>query len=363
MPKAKRLPSGSWRCQVYSHTEKTTDKDGNEKEKRIYKSFTSQDKTRKGKIEVENLANEFLLNKDKDSGNAPIEITLKEAFDGYIKLKENILSPSTIKAYKSIAKNDFKSIMKKNINSITSNEIQAEINRISAKNSAKTTRNKHGLLSSVFAMYRPNFLIRTTLPQKEQIDLTIPLDADVRKLIEIISNEGKDKDLEIAILLAAFGPMRRSEICGLHKKEINGDIVHVKYAMVQNYKNEWVLKRTKSFAGDRFIQFPHFVAEKFDDYPEKVVSINPAQITLRFERLIKKHGLKKFRFHDLRHYCASIQHALGVPDAYIMQRGGWKSEAVLKNVYRHALEDKQKEVNKDINNHFEKICNTNATRK
>ena len=27
------------------------------------------------------------------------------------------------------------------------------------------------------------------------------------------------------------------------------------------------------------------------------------------------------------------------------------------------LEDKQKEVNKDINNHFEKICNTNATRK
>lgn len=41
MPTAKKLPSGSWRCLVYSHTEEITNPDGSIKKKRIYESFTS----------------------------------------------------------------------------------------------------------------------------------------------------------------------------------------------------------------------------------------------------------------------------------------------------------------------------------
>ena len=40
MAKAKKLHSGSWRCQVYSHTEEILMADGSRKKKRIYKSFT-----------------------------------------------------------------------------------------------------------------------------------------------------------------------------------------------------------------------------------------------------------------------------------------------------------------------------------
>ena len=46
---------------------------------------------------------------------------------------------------------------------------------------------------------------------------------------------------------------------------------------------------------------------------------------------------------------------MGIPDAYIMQRGGWGSDAVLKNVYRHALEDKEAEMNNKANEHFSKL--------
>ena len=69
-------------------------------------------------------------------------------------------------------------------------------------------------------------------------------------------------------------------------------------------------------------------------------------------------NLPHFRFHDLRHYCASIQHAMGIPDAYIMQRGGWGSDTVLKNVYRHALKDKSDEMNDLANEHFSKLYDT-----
>ena len=72
----------------------------------------------------------------------------------------------------------------------------------------------------------------------------------------------------------------------------------------------------------------------------------------------EKTGMSHFRFHDLRHYSASIQHALGIPDAYIMQRGGWGSDTVLKSVYRHVLEDKTEQMNKIANGYFENLCNT-----
>ena len=53
MAKAKKLPSGSWRCLVYSHSVPVLDAKGmpvldakgNPKEKRIYESFTSDDPT------------------------------------------------------------------------------------------------------------------------------------------------------------------------------------------------------------------------------------------------------------------------------------------------------------------------------
>lgn len=62
MATARKLPSGSWRCQVYSHSEKIWDeKKGTWKEKRIYQSFTSDDPTRAGKSEAEMAAAEFLL--------------------------------------------------------------------------------------------------------------------------------------------------------------------------------------------------------------------------------------------------------------------------------------------------------------
>ena len=76
-------------------------------------------------------------------------------------------------------------------------------------------------------------------------------------------------------------------------------------------------------------------------------------VTHRFARMLKKLNIQHFRFHDLRHYSASIQHALGIPDAYIMQRGGWEDDTVLKSVYRHAMVQEQSNMNKKANIYFE----------
>ena len=75
MATAKQLPSGTWRCLVYSHKEKLYDREGKpiidektgkQKEKRIYESFTSNLPGRKGKQDAEAQAAtepEFLVGK------------------------------------------------------------------------------------------------------------------------------------------------------------------------------------------------------------------------------------------------------------------------------------------------------------
>ena len=63
MATAKKLSSGSWRCQVYSHTEEVIQPDGSVKKKRIYKSFTCATPGAKGKRECERMAAEWAVEK------------------------------------------------------------------------------------------------------------------------------------------------------------------------------------------------------------------------------------------------------------------------------------------------------------
>lgn len=343
MATAKKLPSGSWRCQVYDYT----DKNG----KRHYKSFTSGDSTAKGKRAAEKMAADYAAEKEIRSC---CSLTFGEAFDNYVRDRESVLAVSTIREYRRTKRVDLEELSKIKIENITTEQIQELINHIAKEKSPKTVRNVHGIISAVLKAYRPEMALNTSLPQKVPPKLYIPTDADIKTLLEHIDND----DMMIAVLLAAFGPLRRSEICGLEDTDFNGNVAHIQRAVVLDENKQWVDKTTKSVAGNRFVPLPDFVIDCLKDRKGRIVQLKPSQISDRFIDLVARSGLPHFRFHDLRHYCASIQHALGIPDAYIMQRGGWSSDAVLKQVYRHALSDKAEELNNVANDHFSKLCNT-----
>lgn len=356
MATAKKLPSGSWRCQVFSHYEEIPQPDGTIKKKRIYKSFTCDDPTRDGKRTCERMAAAWAEEREETS---VIKMTVAQAMDEYIDSRKNILSPRTISSYKNIRKNYLASIMDKKLDSLKQEEIQRAINIEALKLSPKTVKNINGLLTAVIKAYRPNFALTTVLPKRKRPDIYVPSDDDIKSVLSAISGT----ELELPVMLAAFGPMRRGEICALRSENISGNVVHVCENMVLDENNRWVIKQPKSFAGDRYIDFPDFVADKWKGIKGRITQLDPDDITNKFARALKKAGISHFRFHDLRHYSASIQHALGVPDIYIMQRGGWGNDGVLKEVYRHVMEDKQKEMNKIANEHFSQLCNTKCNTK
>lgn len=272
----------------------------------------------------------------KDEG-----LTFKSAGEKYIDSKKNVLSPSTIRGYITILQQTSESFLRINVLDITALDVQTEINQLAQKCSPKTVRNHHGFISAVLGIFNPNLKLCTTLPQKVKNEPYIPSDDDVRRILEYI----KGTEYEIPIVLACYG-LRRSEICALTLDDIDGDVVSINKAKVLGDANEWKLKTTKTTASTRDVIIPLEIADKIRDQGY-IFKGHPGKITEYLHRAQDHLGIPQFSLHKLRHYFASKMSALGVPEADIMRAGGWETDYVMKGVYRHAMEDKNKAAQRD----------------
>ena len=75
------------------------------------------------------------------------------------------------------------------------------------------------------------------------------------------------------------------------------------------------------------------------------------------DKIEKRIGLPHFGIHRLRSYFASKAHALGLPDSVILTLGGWKSDNVMKNIYRKALQEDIKEGTQLYIKHMDLLSN------
>ena len=64
-------------------------------------------------------------------------------------------------------------------------------------------------------------------------------------------------------------------------------------------------------------------------------TMRPNYLTEYFPKYIAKHGMPKMRFHDLRHSCASLLLANGVPLKQIQEWLGHSDFSTTANIYAH----------------------------
>jgi len=354
MPKAKKLKSGSWNCLVYAGKSE----DG----KRKYESFTVRDPTRAGKRECERMALEWLESRRERSSR---EMTVKDIIQKYIDLKEKVLSPSTISHYDQIMRTSLDGIAGTAAGDLTQATVQGWINTLSARNTPKYVRNANGLLqSSLKFAGLPS--IPVTLPAPQDYIAHVPDDGEVKRLIDYIVSTTYDDtrrdmrpryELKVAVMLAAFGSLRRGEICALRTEDFDpvAMTVRVTRDVVKDVDGYWVTKPTpKTSSSNRVVELPAFVFDEIDlSRPGTIIKGTPDQITNRFRRAVRFSRVQyPFRFHDLRHYYVSIAHALGIPDAYIMEMGGWKTDRTMKRVYRATLADRSRIEREKMSSHF-----------
>ncbi len=270
-----------------------------------------------------------------------LSLTFKAAAEDYLESKRNVLSPTTIRGYKSAMKTISENFQTGNIHDISSMDIQKEVNRLTKEHSPKTVRNYHGFISAVLGTFNPNLKISTTLPQKVKSEPYIPSDEDIKKILSC----AKDTEYEIPILLACYG-LRRSEICALTVDDIDGDVLKISKAKVLGEDKQWVTKTTKTTSSTREIVIPAEIADKIRAQGY-VYKGHPNTLTRYLEKTQDKLGISHFSLHKLRHYFASKMSALGVPEADIMKMGGWETDHVMKSVYRHSMMEKEEKAKRE----------------
>lgn len=334
--KATKTKSGKWRVLAYKKV------DG----KSVRKSFTADTRAQA------TLRATLWAKAEKYSNGC--ETPLREAVAAYIDAKEKVLSPSTIRAYRMY----LNSIpWETPINELTSEKVQKMINTLSVEKSPKTVKNVFSLMNAAVNFMEPGTKWHVTLPKAQIRQSTIPTDEIVVEMLRKASPE-----LRKAIILGALGGLRRGEICGLTYGDIirEHNIIHVHSDIVRDSSNHYVRKdRPKNDTSDRYVEMSPEAIRELGEGSESdpVVPLVPHSITTGFDRLRASLGVS-VRFHDLRHYSASIMHALGVPDVYIMARHGWKTDSTLKKVYREVLEDKKNPFTEKTNAYFSGLMET-----
>lgn len=79
--------------------------------------------------------------------------------------------------------------------------------------------------------------------------------------------------------------------------------------------------------------------------------ISPNTLTNVFRRFEEKHGIKKIRYHDLRHSCASILYANGT-DLMTIQEVLGHTQLTTTLLYTHKIDDKKKYALAHMHNQF-----------
>ena len=337
MAKAKKLPSGRWRVQVYSHT----DSEG----RKHKESFTAN--TRQ---EAEMMAAQFKADTDRARAS---DVTVREAVEAYIKANTPVLSPSTINGYQKDKKR-FEPINNYKIRKLTSNDLQLFVSDLSSKGlSPKTVRNTWGLLRSSLTFMGITKQFAIHLPSNHKKPVYAPSEDDIRILYE----ESKDK-MKRAIMLGCHS-LRRGEISALRYADLTGNVLLVHCDMVKTADGtSWTIKPTpKTSDSYREVHLSDDeVALLGSGAPEDfIVDLVPSSIGTNFYNLCKRNGIK-IRFHDLRGYYASLAVVLNVPDIYTSMMGGWKkNSSVLKEHYQKPIVDIKEGYANRINEHLDNL--------
>jgi integrase len=164
--------------------------------------------------------------------------------------------------------------------------------------------------------------------------------------------------LQLAVLLAAWCQLRRGELLGLRRRDV--DLLHatvtVAVTRVKMMSGEMIDKAPKSDAGVRTLAVPPHVVPILVEHLERFVEIDASalvftgllgeplrvrQLDGAWQRARATIGRSDLHFHDLRHSGLTWSAATGATVAELMRRAGHASPTAALR-YQHATEDRDR---------------------
>ncbi|HST24420.1 MAG TPA: site-specific integrase [Gaiellaceae bacterium] len=175
-------------------------------------------------------------------------------------------------------------------------------------------------------------------------------------------NHIQDDHLCALFRLAVMTGMRRGELLGLRWQDVDLDQERISISQtVVTVGQEVQISTPKTRSGRRVVALDAVTVEALRAHrlrqleerlafglgrsPEDGLvfcredgsPLSPNGVTLTFKRLVKSSGVRRIRFHDLRHTWASLALAVGVHVKVVQEQLGHSTSAITLDVYSHAI--------------------------
>lgn len=266
------------------------------------------------------------------------QLTPRQCFDEYLRVREHSLSPLTIRGYRTTQKHRFAhTLMDVPVSQITKEQCQRAVDLELKSYSQKTVKNAYADVKTVVKDVAGVELPRVSLPVA--LDNTRPFlqPEEIPAFIEAAA------PTKYAVpLLLALSSLRISEISALRWSDIPADcsVIHVRGARVLDEHNEWVEKRqnkTRASARDVPVLIPELADAIRRDRNGKGYVMPCTQNNLRvaLHKICESAGVTDVSPHGLRHSFASLCYHLNVPKKIVQEIGGWEDAKTMDKIYTH----------------------------
>ena len=318
---------------------------------------------------------EAFLNEQKlkyeEIDSSPEEILFADYMEEWLEIVKTSIATVTYSSYSMMVKKTIAPYFRRRkikLVDLTAKDIQnfylAELKRVSANTVIHYHANIHKALKYAVKLdlIPTNPADKIERPRKGSFKGSFYDTEEMKLLLEAV----KGTKFEIPVMLAAFYGLRRSEVLGLKWDAVDFDkntitIKHTVTTCELDGKRILVKEdRTKNKASMRTLPLVDFVKEKLlslkaeqeenrmlcgRSYIKDFIGyicineigdlIKPGYLSVEFPKLLEKKGLRRIRFHDLRHSCASLLIANGVPMKQIQEWLGHSEFSTTANIYAH----------------------------
>ncbi len=165
--------------------------------------------------------------------------------------------------------------------------------------------------------------------------------------------------LKIVLVLACWCSLRRGEILGLQRRDVDFDRAELCVERTrQVLPGEVVIGPPKTAAGARHVAVPPHVVPQLASHMERFVSLEPPAwvvtgdkggplrphtLQMAWDRARRSVGRPELHLHDLRHSGLTMAAAVGATTAELMHRGGHASPAAALR-YQHASRERDQAI-------------------
>jgi integrase len=283
------------------------------------------------------------------------------------------LRPLTFRSYDSIVKEHLvPEFGRTRLAKLSPADVQRYINqKLAAGLSPYTVRNHHALLRRVLNQAvrwgllarNPATVVSAPRIEHEEVHPLSPVEA--RAFLAAVTG---DRLSALYVVTIALG-LRQGETLGLAWADLDLDegILTVRKAL-QRVDGAYALGEPKTRRSRRTIAVPAEIVAQLRAHRARQLAerlragelwggdrwglvfmtetgqpMSGAVVTHRFQAVLKKAGLPRQRFHDLRHAAASFMLAQGVPMRVVMDVLGHSEIAVTANLYSHVMPELQRD--------------------